>query len=187
VIDHAPLALGVLGLEHLPDDLGQRRRRGLDRARERVAAEGPEAHELLRRLLAGQEAHPLVVHHDERAVALHDRPPRREVERHDRDTLEVEKTRSLARLFSSSRRAPPKAASKPHFFSAWTSAWVFMMVVYFWLPWSKGFTPTASGSRFVYTSRSKPFLRQNSSRKVIMSRNFQVVSTWRSGNGSLPG
>ncbi len=39
--------------------------------------------------------------------------------------------RSLARDFSSSRRAPPKAASKPCSVSACTSACVFMTDVYF--------------------------------------------------------
>ena len=37
--------------------------------------------------------------------------------------------RSLARLFSSSRRAPPKAASKLHLSSAWRSPSVFITCV----------------------------------------------------------
>ena len=42
--------------------------------------------------------------------------------------------RSLARERSSSRRAPPKAQSKPFFESACMSASVFMTVVYLLLP-----------------------------------------------------
>ena len=119
----------------------------------------------------GCERHALVVDHDQRAVALDHRPLRGEVERHDRDLLEVDvlpdvelgpvreredadalaraacarcrgataraagssgpsgaarsgtrRSRSLARDFSSSRRAPPKAASKPYWSSACFSA-----------------------------------------------------------------
>ena len=43
-------------------------------------------------------------------------------------------TRSLARLFSSSRRAPPNAASNPCLVSAWISDCVFITSVYFLLP-----------------------------------------------------
>ena len=40
--------------------------------------------------------------------------------------------------FSSSRRAPPKAASKPYLSSAWRSATVFMMWVWVLEPWVNG-------------------------------------------------
>ena len=143
----------------------------LDRAGQRVAAERAEAHRFASRLLAGAQRHALVVDHDQRAVALDDRPLGGEVERHDRDVLEVDvlpdvelgpvrqrehadalalvlarvveapqlralvlrvpavlgasgtrRSRSLARDFSSSRRAPPNAASKPYLSSACFSA-----------------------------------------------------------------
>jgi hypothetical protein len=116
--------------------------------------------------LSPGQRHALVVDHDQRAVALDHRALGGEVQRHDRDVLEVdvlpdvelgpvrerehadalalvlagvvevpelgalvlrvpavlrvrkEKMRSLARTFSSSRRAPPKAASKPYLSSA---------------------------------------------------------------------
>src|SRR5204862_7478843 len=73
VVDHPALPLGVPRQQHLLDDLRQRRRVALDRPGQRVAAQRAEAHPFHHRLLAGQEPHPLVVHHDERAVALDDR------------------------------------------------------------------------------------------------------------------
>ncbi len=76
--------------EHLLDDGGQRVGRALDGAGERVAAERAEAHRLQHRALAGLERHPLVVDHDQRAVALDDRALAGQVERHDRDVLEVD-------------------------------------------------------------------------------------------------
>ena len=62
----------------------------LDRAGERIAAERAEAHLLHHRRLAGLERHALVVDHDQRAVALDHRPLLREVQRHDRNVLEVD-------------------------------------------------------------------------------------------------
>ena len=50
----------------------QRRGLGLDRAGERIAAERAEADGALVRRLAGEQRQPLVVDHDQRAVALHD-------------------------------------------------------------------------------------------------------------------
>src|SRR3954470_4861319 len=90
VVDHPALPLGVLREQHLLDDFRQRRRVALDRPRERVAAQRAEPHPLHHRLLAGPQPHPLVVHHDERAVALDDRADVGEVERHDGDTLQVD-------------------------------------------------------------------------------------------------
>ena len=55
--------------------------------------------------------------------------------------------RSLARDFSSSRRAPPKAASKPYLSSACFSASVFMIWVCSAEPWSKGLTPLGDAVR----------------------------------------
>ena len=58
-----------------------------------------------------------------------------------------EKTRSLARLFSSSRRAPPKAASKPCVSSACFSASVFITSVWIVEPWVNGLMPCARDLR----------------------------------------
>ena len=69
---------------------GQRVGLALDRAGQRVAAERAEAHLLQHRLLARLQRHALVVDHDQRAVALDHRPLRREVQRHDRDVLQVD-------------------------------------------------------------------------------------------------
>src|SRR3546814_3714552 len=49
--------------------------------------------------------------------------------------LRNEKMRSLARDFSSSRRAPPMAASNPHLSSACLRAWVFITSVCTVAPW----------------------------------------------------
>src|SRR3954466_15181645 len=70
VIDQAALPFRLLGQQHLADDLRQRLRFRLDRARQRIAAEGAEAYALLDGDLAGTQAHAVVVDHDERAVAL---------------------------------------------------------------------------------------------------------------------
>ena len=64
--------------------------RGAQRAGQRIAAERAEAHHFELRLLAGLEAHALVVDHDQRAVALHHRAFGREIQRHDRNVLEVD-------------------------------------------------------------------------------------------------
>src|SRR5262245_56966856 len=69
-VDQAALALGKAGEEHLLDDLGQRGRLGLHGARERIAAERPEADGLHHGLLARLEGQALVVDHDESAVAV---------------------------------------------------------------------------------------------------------------------
>src|SRR6476620_11836364 len=47
--------------------------------------------------------------------------------------------------------------------------------------------PRAKPSWLVCTIRSSPSSRAVLSRKAIMSRNFQVVSMCKSGNGGLPG
>src|SRR3569623_425046 len=90
VVDHPALALAVPRDQHLLDDLRQRRRATLDRPGQRVTAQRPEPHALHLRLLPRLEPHPLVVDHDHHAVAVHDRPLLGEVERHDRDLLEVD-------------------------------------------------------------------------------------------------
>ena len=95
--------------------------------------------------------------------------------------------RSFARDFSSSRRAPPKAASNPYLSSACFSASVFITSVCTTEPLSKGLIPRASPSSFTCTSRLSPCSSAMRSRKAYMSWNFQVVSTWRNGNGGGAG
>ena len=73
--------------------------------------------------------------------------------------------RSLARDFSSSRRAPPKAASKPYLSSACFSPSVFMMSVWRAEPWLNGLMPRSSPSWLTWTMRSSPSSRAVWSRK----------------------
>jgi hypothetical protein len=93
----------------------------------------------------------------------------------------------LARLASSSRRAPPNAASNRPASSAWRSAWVFITSVWTADPLSIGLTPRASPSRLTWTIKSTPSRTAVSSRNRAISRNSQVVSTCSRGNGGLPG
>ncbi len=67
--------------------------------------------------------------------------------------------RSLARDFSSSRRAPPKAASKPYLSSACLSPSVFMMSVWIAEPCVNGlmFLAMPSGLTWVISSRPRSF------------------------------
>src|ERR1700761_9053661 len=74
VVDDAALALAGGGEQHLLDDLGQGRRRALDRAGQRIAALGAEADRAHLWDLALAQPHPLVIDHDQIAVALHHRP-----------------------------------------------------------------------------------------------------------------
>ena len=67
--------------------------------------------------------------------------------------LRKEKMRSLARDFSSSRRAPPKAASKPYLSSAWRSATVFMMWVCVFEPCTNGLMPSRTPSWLMWTEQ----------------------------------
>ena len=95
--------------------------------------------------------------------------------------------RSFARLFSSSRRAPPNAASNFHLSNAWRRPSVFMTWVCSADPDVMGEMPRLSPSSFTCTRRSIPRRAAVSSRNAIISRNFQVVSTCSKGNGGLPG
>ncbi len=70
----------------------------------------------------------------------------------------IENTRSLARDFSSSRRAPPKARSKPYLSSACFRPSVFHMSVCTADPWSNGLMPSRTHSGFWCTSRSMTVL-----------------------------
>ena len=62
--------------------------------------------------------------------------------------------RSLARLFSSSRRAPPKAASNLYLSSAWRRPSVFITCVCTEEPDAIGEMPRATPSSFICTMRS---------------------------------
>ena len=96
--------------------------------------------------------------------------------------------RSLARDFSSSRRAPPNAASKPYLSSACFSACVFMTSVWIAEPCVNGLMPMREPLA-IDVDDAAPCRppRPCASRNANMSRNFQVVSTCISGNGGLAG
>ena len=70
-----------------------------------------------------------------------------------------ENTRSLARDFSSSRRAPPKAASKPYLSSACFSPCVFMTSVWTAEPCVNGPMPRARPSWLMCTQQLQAELR----------------------------
>ena len=89
-IDDPALPLRDPGPQQLADDRRQRRRLALDRAGERVAPQRAESHRAQTRALVGAERQAIVVHHDEAAVALDHRTLGREVQRHDRDVLQVD-------------------------------------------------------------------------------------------------
>ena len=91
--------------------------------------------------------------------------------------------RSLARLRSSSRRAPPIAASNPYRSIPSRSATVFIRRVYSWVPWVNGVTPSAMAAAFCAMRRSRPSSRTRRSRNAIISRNFHPVSMCITGNG----
>ncbi len=95
--------------------------------------------------------------------------------------------RSLARLFSSSRRAPPKAASKPWRSSACFSPSVFITWVCTEEPDVIGLMPRLTPSWLMWTISFSPSRFAVSSRNLIISRNFHVVSTCISGKGSGAG
>ena len=83
----------------------------LDRAGERVAAERAEPDAAQLGLLAVAQRHAVVVDHDQRAVALDDRPRRAEVQRHDRDLLAGGCT-ATRRARSSSTAGTPAASRR---------------------------------------------------------------------------
>ena len=95
--------------------------------------------------------------------------------------------RSFARERSSSRRAPPNAASKPYLSSACFRPSVFITSVCTWEPLSNGLIPRASPSSFTCTRRFSPCSSAIRVRNAYISWNFQVVSTWRNGNGGGAG
>src|SRR5947209_3625974 len=98
-----------------------------------------------------------------------------------------ENTRSFARERSSSRRAPPNAASKPYFVTACLRLSVFITSVYAADPWVNGVMPISTPSVLTCTSISRPCSAAIRERNSYISRNFHVVSMCRNGNGGLPG
>ncbi len=94
MVDHPALALASTGQEHFLDDFRQRGRGGFHGTGQRVAAEGTETHHLLgdaRLFLVRQVLKDaLVVDHDQRAVLLDHFALGGEVQRHDRDLLQVD-------------------------------------------------------------------------------------------------
>ena len=64
--------------------------------------------------------------------------------------------RSLARDFSSSRRAPPNAASNPPSARASSSARVFSRPQHFCVPSRNGFAPSSIACRLVWTISRAP-------------------------------
>ena len=54
-------------------------------------------------------------------------------------------------------------------------------------PWLNGPTPLSTPSRLTWTSSSIPCASAVRSRNSYISGNFQVVSTWSSGNGGGDG
>ena len=64
---------------------------------------------------------------------------------------------------------------------------VFQMSVWVAEPWSNGLIPRSTASGFWCTSRSMPTSAAMRSRNAYMAWNFQVVSTWSSGNGGGDG
>ena len=99
----------------------------------------------------------------------------------------IEKIRSLARDFSSSRLAPPKARSNPCSSSACFRPWVFHMSVCTAEPCVNGLMPSLTHSGFWCTSSSAPRSAAILSRSSYMARNFHVVSTCSNGNGNRDG
>ena len=88
--------------------------------------------------------------------------------------------------FSSSRRAPPNAASKPYLSSACFRACVFMTSVCMRRAVRERVDALRDAFLVEWTIRSSPSsLRHRGRGTRIISRNFHVVSTCSSGNGGL--
>src|SRR5436305_14502005 len=84
--------------------------------------------------------------------------------------VRTEKIRSFARDFSSSRRAPPNAASNPWSSRACLSATVFMTSVWISEPCSNGLIPGARPSELTCTISSIPLSSAMRSRNAYISR-----------------
>ena len=98
-----------------------------------------------------------------------------------------EKMRSFARDFSSSRRAPPNAASNRYLSSACRSACVFMTSVWTCRAVRERVDAALHALADWYARSARDRDASPLSRNAIMSRNFHVVSTCSSGNGGLAG
>ena len=96
--------------------------------------------------------------------------------------------RSLARDFSSSRRAPPMAASKPYWSSACFSAWVFITSVCTVAPWLIGPMPCAQAVGIgVHAQRRRRSRRRDGRGRRSSRGTSSVVSTCSSGIGGRAG
>ena len=98
-----------------------------------------------------------------------------------------EKIRSLARDFSSSRRAPPKATSKPCLSSACFSPSVLVTSVWMAEPCTNGLMSFSMASGLTWVNSFKPSFSTIWSRKVYISLNLKRVSTCNSGKGGREG
>ena len=90
MIDQSALSFGGGSEEHFLDDFRERRCGGFDGAGQGIAAEGPEADGPNFRGFTGLERHALVIDHDQGAIALDDGTGRCEIERNDRNVLEID-------------------------------------------------------------------------------------------------
>ena len=98
-----------------------------------------------------------------------------------------EKMRSLARDFSSSRRAPPKAASKPYWSSACFRPSVFHMSVCSAEPWSNGLMPAPRPSGFWWTSSSMPSSRPSARATRTCAGTSRSCRRAAAGTAAAPG
>src|SRR3984893_5899837 len=90
VVDDAAAPFGMPALQRLLDDFGNRARRTLDGAGQRIAAQRAYPYQSELRALAGLQRQPLIVDHDQRAVAHHHRTRRRKIERYHRNALAMD-------------------------------------------------------------------------------------------------
>src|SRR5882762_6591399 len=88
MVDNPALTLRAATLQHLLKDRGERVGFTLDGAGEGIAPEGAESHLLEEWLLPGLKGHARIVHHDERAVALHHEARSSQVQGYDGDVFQ---------------------------------------------------------------------------------------------------
>src|SRR5664279_3245324 len=87
VVDDAALPFRAGRTTHFRDDRVQRLGARLDRAGQRIATQRAETNLHHPRLLAGRERQAIIIDHDQRAVALHDRTLLGEIQGHNRNVL----------------------------------------------------------------------------------------------------
>ena len=85
MVDQPSLPFRRRRIAHFGDNVVERFGIGADRAGERIAAERAEANLFHARCFAGTQRQAVVIHHDQRSVALDHRPLLGEIKRHDRD------------------------------------------------------------------------------------------------------